>query len=97
MAIGRWFWHIITAMVRGCLVLAVTAAIVSVLAALVATHKLPQGFALFLIVAIVIISGLLGAVGALAWRLSHIGELVHVAETVVEQSGHHHQSSSAHP
>lgn len=96
MAIGRWFWHIITAMVRGCLVLAVTAAIVSVLAAFVATHQPPQGFALFLIVAIVIISGLLGAVGALAWRLSHIGELVHAAEAVAEHSGHH-QSPTAHP
>jgi|SRR5689334_22885666 len=97
MAIGRWFWHIVTAMVRGCLVMALAAALISILAALVATHTLPQGFTLFLIVAIVLISGLLGAVGALAWRLSHIGELVHAAEAVAEHSGHHHQSPTAHP
>jgi len=96
MAIGRWFWHVVTAMVRGCLVLAILAAIISVLAALVATHQPPRGFTLFLIVVIVVVSGLLGAVGALAWRLSHIGELVHAAEAVAEHSGHH-QNPPAHP
>lgn len=96
MAIGRWFWHVVTAMVRGCLVLAILAAIISVSAALVATHQPPRGFTLFLIVVIVVVSGLLGGVGALAWRLSHIGELVHAAEAVAEHSGHH-QNPPAHP
>jgi amino acid transporter len=78
----HWLWHVVTGMVQGCLVLAILAAAVSVAATTVATHHLPQGVTLTLIVAIVAISGLLGAAGMLAWRLSHIGELVHLAEEV---------------
>lgn len=76
--IGKWFWHLITGMVQGCLVLAVAAAVISSAATLIATHKLPSGWVLALTIAIVITSGLLGAVATLAWRLSHIGEIAHV-------------------
>lgn len=76
--IGKWLRHLITGMVQGCLVLAVAAAIISSAATLIATHSLPSGWVLALTVAIVITSGLLGAVATLAWRLSHIGEIAHV-------------------
>lgn len=76
--IGKWFRHLITGMIQGCLVLAVAAAIISSAATLIATHRLPSGWVLALTVAIVITSGLLGAVATLAWRLSHIGEIAHV-------------------
>ena len=80
--IRRWFWHLVTGMVQGCLILAILAAVVSVAGALIATHKLPQGIALAYVITIVIISGVLGALATLVWRLTHIGELVKVAEHV---------------
>lgn len=76
--IGKWFWHLITGMVQGCLILAAAAAVISSAATLIATHRLPSGWVLALTIAIVITSGLLGAVATLAWRLSHIGEIAHV-------------------
>lgn len=82
--IGKWFWHLVTGMVQGCLILAVVAAVISSVATLVATHRLPSGWVLALIAAIVVTSGLLGAVATLAWRLSHIGEIVHVVGEISE-------------
>jgi hypothetical protein len=82
--IGRWFWHLLVGMVQGCLILALVAAIVSVAGSLVITHGLPQGYSLFLTVSIVVISGILGALATLVWRLSHIGDVVRVAERVVQ-------------
>lgn len=76
--IGKWFRHLVTGMAQGCLIVAVAAAVISSAATVIATHKLPSGWILTLIVAIVITAGLLGAVATLAWRLSHIGEIVHV-------------------
>lgn len=82
--IGKWFRHLVTGMVQGCLIVALAAAIISSVATLVATHRLPSGWVLTLVVAIVITAGLLGAVAALAWRLSHIGEIVHVVGEISE-------------
>lgn len=82
--IGKWFRHLVTGMVQGCLILAITAAVVASVATMVATHQLPSGWVLALIGAIVITAGLLGAVATLAWRLSHIGELVHVVGEISE-------------
>jgi len=86
--VRHWLWHIVTGMVQGCLVLAILSAIVSIAVTSFAMHRLPQGVTLALIVAIVIVSGLLGAVGMLAWRLSHVSELVHLAEEVTHPGQH---------
>jgi hypothetical protein len=82
--IGRWFWHLLVGMVQGCLILALVAAIVSVAGSLIITHGLPSGYSLFLTVSIVVVSGILGALATLVWRLSHIGDVVRVAERVVQ-------------
>lgn len=81
-AVGRWFGHMLRGMAQGCFVLALVALVVSVLGTLVATGKLPSGWEMTLIIAVVLVSGMLGAVGALAWRLSHIGDIAHAVEEV---------------
>lgn len=86
--IGKWFGHIIRSMVQGCLVMAILAAIVSVSITILTTHKLPSGTILGLIIAIIIISGLLGSVALLAWRLSHIEELAELAKDVSQHAMH---------
>jgi hypothetical protein len=87
-SIGRWFEHLIGGMLQGCLIMALLAAIVSVGVYAVVQHKLPQGLPLAFIIALVIISGLFGAATALAWRLSHIAELAHVAKEVSQHAMH---------
>jgi hypothetical protein len=89
MGIGKWFLHIVGGMTKGCAVLAVIALVVSLAGTLIATGKLPSGWEVTLIMAITIVSGLFGAVAALAWRLSHIEDIVHVAEKVVEHTAQH--------
>jgi hypothetical protein len=85
--IRRWFWHLFVGMVQGCLILALAAAIVTVAGSLIITHALPHGYSFFLTVSIVVISGILGALAALVWRLSHIGDAVRLAEHVVQGHG----------
>ncbi|MGH2486973.1 MAG: hypothetical protein ACRDHE_13265 [Ktedonobacterales bacterium] len=85
----KWLGHIIRSMTKGCGVLALLSGVVTLLATFVATHKFPpSGVTLALLFAIMIVSGLLGAVAALAWRLSHIEELLHVVEEVTDHGGH---------
>ncbi len=87
--IGRWFWHVFEGMVRGCLTLALLAAVISFGTVYLTTHTLPAGVTLGLVVTIIIISGILGAAFMLIWRLSHIEELTHVASEVVDEVTHH--------
>ncbi len=87
-AIGRWFRHLVVGMVQGCLVLAISALVLTVAVTVIASHRPPQGVTLTLIIAITVVSGLLGAVAALAWRLSHIEEMVHVARDLSEHVSH---------
>ena len=82
--IGHWFWHLVRGMAQGCLFLAIAALVVSFVGTLVATGHMPTGWEVTLIASISIVSGLLGAAGALAWRLSHIGEVVQVAKDISE-------------
>lgn len=84
----RWLGHIIRSMTKGCVVLALIAGALTVGGTFVVNHKLPQGWTLTLLIAIMVVSGLLGAVGALAWRLSHIEELIHAVEEVTDHGGH---------
>jgi len=86
--IGHWFWHLLRGMAQGCLLLALIALAVSFLGTLVATGHLPNGWELTLILGIAVVSGLLGAVGALAWRLSHIGDIAHAVQDVSEHGIH---------
>jgi hypothetical protein len=86
--IGHWFWHLLRGMAQGCLLLALIALAVSFLGTLVATGHLPNGWELTLILGIAVVSGLLGAVGALAWRLSHIGDIAHAVQDVSEHGVH---------
>ena len=90
--IRRWFRHVVVSMLQGCAIFAVAAAVVATVATVVVKHALPSGFTFWLIAAIVVVSGMLGAAGSLAWRLSHISELAHVAE-----HGLHHDQPPAHP
>jgi hypothetical protein len=85
-SIGKWFEHLIGGMLQGCAIMAVLAAVVGVGVYTVSRGHLPQGLSLAFIIALVIICGLLGAVTALAWRLSHIAELAHVAKEVSQHA-----------
>lgn len=87
-AIGKWFRHIVTGMAQGCLVLALLAGVVSLVGSFIATGHVPTGWTLTLIIGIMVVSGLLGAVGALAWRLSHIEEIAHAVEEVAHVAEH---------
>jgi hypothetical protein len=82
--IVRYFRHLVLGMVQGCLVLAVVAAVFAVVASLIINHALPHGYALYLAIAVTVVSGLLGALANLVWRLTHIGDLVRLAENVVQ-------------
>lgn len=79
--LGRWIGHLIGGIIQGFVVLAVLAAVVSVAFTVFAQHKVPTGVTLVYIVVITVISGLLGAVCVLAWRLSHIGEFFRLAKS----------------
>ena len=87
----KWFGHIIRAMAKGCSVLALLAGVLTLAGTFVFTHKFPHRWTLAMLFAIMIVSGLLGAVGALAWRLSHIEELVHVVGEVTDHGSHVHK------
>jgi hypothetical protein len=93
--IRRWFWHLVTGMAQGCLILAVAAAVVTVAGSLIITHAFPKGYSFFLTITIIVISGILGALASLVWRLSHIGDVVRVAEHVVQ--GQHGSDTAKHP
>lgn len=86
---GRWLGHILRGMVQGCLTLALIAAALSTGAAflLTPTHQFSR-LDLVFILSISIVSGLLGAVALLAWRLSHIEELAHIAKDVSQHAMH---------
>ena len=82
--IGRYFWHLILGMVQGCLILAVLAAVIAVVGSLIINHALPANYSLFLTITIIVVSGLLGALASLVWRLTHIGDMVRLADNVVQ-------------
>jgi hypothetical protein len=82
--IGRYFRHLILGMVQGCLILAIIAAILAVVTSLIIYHTLPQGYSFFLTIAVIVVSGLLGALASLVWRLTHIGDLVRLTQNVVQ-------------
>jgi hypothetical protein len=84
----KWLGHIVRSMTKGCGVLALLSGVVTLAGTFLVTHKFPHGWTLTLLLVIMIISGLLGAVAALAWRLSHIEELLHVVEEVTDHGGH---------
>lgn len=84
----KWLGHIIRSMTKGCGVLALLSGVVTLVATFLVQKSLPHGWTLTLLLVIMIISGLLGAVAALAWRLSHIEELLHVVEEVTDHGGH---------
>jgi len=85
---ARWFEHLIGGMLQGCVITALLAAVISVGVYFAVKHQLPQNLALAFIIALVIISGLFGATAALAWRLSHIQEIAHVAKEVSQHAMH---------
>lgn len=87
-SIARWVEHLVGGMLQGCLIMALLSAIVCVGVYTVARGHLPQGLPLAFIIALVAISGLFGAAAALAWRLSHIAELAHVAKEVSQHAMH---------
>lgn len=86
-----WFGHIIRSMTKGCGVLALLSGVLTLAGTFLFQHTFPHGWTLILLLGIMVVSGLLGAVGALAWRLSHIEELVHVVEEVTDHGGHAHR------
>jgi hypothetical protein len=92
--IRHWFWHLVIGMVQGCLILALAAAIVTVAGSLIITHAFPSGYPAFLTITIIVISGILGALASLVWRLSHIGDVVRVAEHVAH--GQHSSATTEH-
>lgn len=87
----KWLGQIIRSMTKGCGVLALLSGVITLVGTVIFSknHQFPpSGCTLTLLFAIMIISGLLGAVAALAWRLSHIEELLHVVEEVTDHGGH---------
>lgn len=81
-SIGRYIGELFAALVQGCLVMAIVAALVATGAYYLAHQHLPQGFDLGLIFAIVILAGIIGALVMLVWRLTHLREIASVASRV---------------
>jgi hypothetical protein len=80
--IERWARHLAVAMVRGCLVMAAVGLVASLGLVYGATRALPSGSGEWtLVAALVVTAGCLGAAVALVWRLSHLGELAHLARS----------------
>lgn len=94
-AIGRWIGHLIGAMVRGFLVLGVLALIVSGGISTYVSKSLPTGMTLAFVIAISLISGLLGAFVMLAWRLSHIGDVARLGHGAMERLSHYDNSAAS--
>ncbi len=80
--IGRYIGELLVALVQGCLVMAIVAAVVATGAYYLAHQHLPQGFDLGLIFVIVVLAGVIGALVMLVWRLTHLRELAQVAGRV---------------
>jgi RsiW-degrading membrane proteinase PrsW (M82 family) len=80
-AIGRWFKHLVGAMVRGCLVLAAVALVGAVVVVYVTSKALPNPDEWLLIGALAITAGFLGAAVALVWRLSHLDTVAHLMKS----------------
>ena len=81
--IGRYIGELFAALVQGCLVMAILAAVVATGAYYLAHQRLPQGFDLGLIFVIVVLAGIIGALVMLIWRLTHLRELANAASRVV--------------
>jgi hypothetical protein len=87
-SLGHYVAELITAVVQGCLVMAVLAAVLSAGAYFVARGHLPTGVDLFFVITIVVLAGLVGALARLVWRLTHLRELAHAAGHVVSGTPH---------
>jgi hypothetical protein len=81
-----WLGNTFTAMARGCLVLAVVALAGSIGIFYAVTRHLPRTGDWVLITLLVVAAGLLGGVGVLAWRLSHLGHVAHAVRSVREHA-----------
>lgn len=81
--IGRYIGELFAALVQGCLVMAIIAAIVATGIYYLADRRMPQGADLGLIIAIIVMAGIIGALIMLVWRLTHLRELSHVAQRIV--------------
>lgn len=86
-SIGHYIGELITALVQGCLVMAILAAVISSGAYFVVQHHLPQGVDLFFVLTIVVLAGIVGALVRLVWRMTHLREIAHFASEVA--SGTH--------
>ncbi|GEM_PF-2822773 len=93
-AIGRWIGHLIGSMIRGFLTLAIIAIVVSGGIATLVSKSLPTGLTLAFVIAISLISGLLGAFAMLAWRLSHIGDMARLSHEAMERLAQHEKNAS---
>lgn len=82
--IGRYISELFTALVQGCLVTAIIAAVIATGAYYLTDHQMPHGAAVGLIIAIIVLSGIIGALIMLVWRLTHLRELSRVAHRIVD-------------
>jgi hypothetical protein len=77
-------------MLRGFLILAAIGLVGGIGLVYATTHALPNAGQWALLIALTIVAGLLGAVAALAWELSHLGHIRHIARQV-RHSDHGHE------
>lgn len=89
-SIGHYFAELITAVVQGCLVMAILAAVISSGAYFLVRHHLPQGVDLFFVLTIVVLAGIVGALARLVWRLTHLRAIARFAGEVVSGTPEKH-------
>lgn len=88
------FGELVLDVVRGCLVTALVAGGLSFLGLLLVTHHAPTSADTVLLTVIAVLAGLLGAAFALIYHLSHVREIGHAIDHVVE---HEHATHSPPP
>ncbi|MFI5274625.1 MAG: hypothetical protein ACHQ4H_16455 [Ktedonobacterales bacterium] len=82
----KYIGELIGAVVQGCLVMAILAAVVATGAYYLAHKAMPQGLDLAFVLVIVIMAGIIGALARLVWRLTHLHELAQVASQVAQRA-----------
>jgi hypothetical protein len=73
--IGRWIGELLLSLLRGFLIVGGIGLVGGIALVYASTRALPNTGEWFLIVALTVVAGLFGATVALAWRLSHLGQL----------------------